>query len=343
MTYKRNNKRFSVKGRGTYLTKADFIMTYYADLEACKCFFFDMKWPTGYYCEKCGCTHHYYMKGKGSYRCCECHHDERLLSNTCFQDCKLPLNKLLYGIFLIYADKRSISSLELTEELNVNYKTACLLQTKCRLLMRSSNTKQMLDSSFYESDVVYIGAKSEGKQGMGTDKQAFLVILSTHKEHEYPMYVKLIEIEKDSGANIEAQFSKNVKMSKDRILNTDGKTTFNILKSNLQVKNDKINYQENESKLYFLNKIASNFKSTIQGIYHGIGKRMIPLYFSEFEWRFNHRHTKDFMGKICKYIRNSTIMTRKDIVTARIYILSIEVWNFLRDVKWALTLNNKRL
>lgn len=313
MKYKRNNSRFSVKGRGEYMTKSDFIIYYYCDLGHCREFFFAMKWPTGYYCEKCGCTHYYYMQSKNCYRCTQCQHDERLLTNTCFQDNKLPLNKLLYGIFLIFTDKRNISSLELAEELNVNYKTACLLQSKCRILMRNSNTEQALDSSFYESDVAYIGAPCENKQGMSTEKQAFLVILSTAQEHKYPMYIKLLEIEKDNGTSISTQFGKFVKMSKDRILNTDGKTTYNILKKDLTVKNEKILYSETEDKLYFLNKIISNFKSAMLSTYHGIGKRMIPLYFSEFEWRFNHRHTRDMLDKVSQYIRNSSVITKKNI------------------------------
>lgn len=52
MNYRRNNKRFSVAGRGEYLSTFDFIVKYYTNLEACYRFFFDMKWPTGYYCEK---------------------------------------------------------------------------------------------------------------------------------------------------------------------------------------------------------------------------------------------------------------------------------------------------
>ena len=51
MNYRRNNKRFSVAGRGEYLSTSDFIVKYYTNLDACRKFFFDMKWPTGYYCE----------------------------------------------------------------------------------------------------------------------------------------------------------------------------------------------------------------------------------------------------------------------------------------------------
>lgn len=52
MYYKRNNKRLSVSGRGDYMSTSDFIVEYCTNLDACRKFFFDIKWPTGYYCEK---------------------------------------------------------------------------------------------------------------------------------------------------------------------------------------------------------------------------------------------------------------------------------------------------
>lgn len=212
MNYKRNNKRFSVAGRGEYLSTSDFIVEYYTNLDACRKFFFDMKWPTGYYCEKYGCTHYYFMKSKNCYRCAHCKHDERLFTNTIFQDNKLPLNVLLYGLFLIFTSKKGISSLELSEELKINYKTACLLQTKARILMKNSNSKKSLDSSFYESDVAYTGAPSHnGKRGLGTDKQPFLVVLSTEQENQYPLYIKLHEVTSDSGNLIQEFFDQYVK------------------------------------------------------------------------------------------------------------------------------------
>lgn len=54
----------------------------------------------------------------------------------------------------------------------------------------------------------------------------------------------------------------------------------------------------------------------ILGVYHGISKRMLPLYFSEFEWRFNHRSTKGILAKIGHYIQSSAIVTKKMITAS---------------------------
>ena len=150
------------------------------------------------------------MKSKNCYRCAHCKHNERLFTNTIFQDNKLPLNVFLYGLFLIFTSKKGISSLELSEELKINYITACLLQAKERILMKNSNSKKSLDSSLNESDVAYTGASSHNeKRGLGTDKHPFLVVLSIEQENKYPLYIKLHEVSVDLGNIIQA-FSINV-------------------------------------------------------------------------------------------------------------------------------------
>lgn len=81
---------------------------------------------------------------------------------------------------------------------------------------------------FYEADVAYIGSKSkeEHKQGVATEQQPFLVMLSTDKENKYPKFLKLMPVAVDSTNNIVRFISKKAILSKERILNTDGKQLF---------------------------------------------------------------------------------------------------------------------
>ena len=146
---------------------------------------------------------------------------------------------------------------------------------------------QFLDSDFYESDVAYTGAPSHnGKRGLGTDKQPFLIVLSTEQKNQYPRFVKMQEVTTDSS---------------------------NILKNRIEVNNEVIDYDNDNHRLYFLNKIISNLNSQFIDRFHGVTKRMLPLYYSEFEWRFNHRNCKSIMDKIKNYIMQSSIAARKMI------------------------------
>ena len=65
------------------------------------------------------------------------------------------------------------------------------------------------------------------------------------------------EVTTDSSNIIKGYFEKYVKMSKERKLNTAGKTTYNILKNRIEV----IDYDNDNHRLYFLNKIISKLNS----------------------------------------------------------------------------------
>ena len=81
-----------------------FSQTYANNPMKCVDFFFSMKWPTGFSCDRCD-SHDYYIikrigKTKTSYviECKNCHKQYSLLAGTVFQSCKLDLYKLLLGI-----------------------------------------------------------------------------------------------------------------------------------------------------------------------------------------------------------------------------------------------------
>ena len=93
------------------------------------------------------------------------------------------------------------------------------------------------------------------------------------------------------------------------MLNTDGEKGFNTLNEEIQVKNEKISYEEKNHT----------------GIYHGITKREMPLFLNEQEYRFNHRNMrKTVMDKIKKYLQKSFPISHRQIV----YILNISAPHF---------------
>ena len=294
----------------------DFTSKYCNNDEACYDFFWNAKYPDGFVCEKCGCTHYHKIVRHNVTACAECGHQHYLFAGTIFQDNKLPLYKLLLGLFLFFVSNKGISAIELRSHLDVNYKTALLLARKCRILMSDSNSTKRLDSLFYESDTAYIGSKAKepGHQGMGTTKQPFLTILSTGEENKYPHYVKLYPIPVDSSINIKTCFLKAAELSTDRTLNSDGKTTYNCLKDDLTVCNFHVDYKDPNHRLYWLNIVIGNIQNQIIGIYHGIAKRDLPLFLAEQEYRFNHRYTgSGMMDKVRKYFSSSYPCPRKVI------------------------------
>ena len=186
--------------------------------------------------------------------------------------------------------------------------------------MSLSNSDKLLESHFYEADVFNVGAKSKNKAGRGSEQQEILGVLSTDKENNYPQYIKLRLLKDYTGLSLKKNIERNCVLYQDAILNTDGEKGFNILNTQIQVKNEKVNYEEKNHRLFWLNIIIGNIKNNITGIYHGVAKRDMPLFVNEQEYRFNHRYTgNNMLNKVKEYLRKLFPIDHRQIV----YILNI--------------------
>lgn len=157
----------------------EFTQNYSNNINNCIEFFKSMKWPEGFSCDRCGC-HKYYLikrvgKTKTSYvlECSSCHKQHSLLSGTIFQSCKLDLYKLLLGIFLFFNENKGISAIELCSILDVNYKTALLLESKCRILMSLSNSDKLLNSLFMRQMSLILAQNPRIKQVVQVSSNLF--------------------------------------------------------------------------------------------------------------------------------------------------------------------------
>ncbi|MFQ6793865.1 MAG: transposase [Thomasclavelia sp.] len=51
---------------------------------ACVNYFFTIKRPTGFYCEKCGCVHYSFIKNRNVFECTKYGHQYYLFAGTVF-------------------------------------------------------------------------------------------------------------------------------------------------------------------------------------------------------------------------------------------------------------------
>ena len=70
-------------------------------------------------------------------------------------------------------------------------------------------------------------SKYKNKQGCGT-QQPFFIALSTLQDNTYPQSIKLKVIPKADSFTTKDFLSEVSVLSKDKVLNTDGKSTFNL-------------------------------------------------------------------------------------------------------------------
>ena len=108
-------------------------------------------------CPCCGSVDkHYFLKTRMQFRCKECFHTFSVTSGTIFASHKKPLKIYLLAIALFTNAVKSISALQLSRDLDVQYKTAWVLTHKIResLMLNQDDTKL---SGVCEIDGVYVG------------------------------------------------------------------------------------------------------------------------------------------------------------------------------------------
>jgi len=91
------------------------------------------RWENGEpVCPSCGGKDHYWLKTRRQWRCKACKHTFSVTSGTIFANHKLPLTTYLAAIALYSNTAKGVSALQVSRDLNVQYKTAFVLMHKLR-------------------------------------------------------------------------------------------------------------------------------------------------------------------------------------------------------------------
>jgi two-component system, sensor histidine kinase LadS len=152
-----NEENIQLQGSVKELTKARVMMQdvdfseftkIFADEDACYKYLADLKWTTDFKCTKCENTK--YTEGQGHYarRCTKCTYNESCTVNTIFHRNHIPIQKALYMLFLVYANKGDITNVELSEILSIRRSTCGKFSNKIKermKMLKSQPNPQNLD------------------------------------------------------------------------------------------------------------------------------------------------------------------------------------------------------
>jgi len=110
-------------------------------------------------CPSCGVCHEpYFISSRKQFRCKHCEHTFSVTSGTIFASHKKPLKIYLIAIALFTNAVKSVSALQLSRDLDVQYKTAWVLSHKIReSLMPKEYEEDEKLSGVCEIDGVYVG------------------------------------------------------------------------------------------------------------------------------------------------------------------------------------------
>jgi transposase-like protein len=108
------------------------------------------------YCPKCGCTTAYVISTTGRWKCKGCRHQYSVTSGTIFASRQLPVRDILLAIAIFVNGAKGHSALQLSRDLDCQYKTAFVLAHKIREAISSTDKGETV-SGEVEIDACYVG------------------------------------------------------------------------------------------------------------------------------------------------------------------------------------------
>jgi transposase-like protein len=124
-------------------------------------------------CPRCGVSDkHYFGKSRRQWRCTACGHTFSVTSGTIFANHKLPLRIYLAAIAIYCNAVKGLSALQLSRDLDVQYKTAFVLSHKLRESLLAQRDDAPLDGEV-EVDGAYVNGhvRPENKKADRIDRR----------------------------------------------------------------------------------------------------------------------------------------------------------------------------
>ena len=250
----------------------------------------------------------------GRWNCHDCHASFKVTCGWVFHGTKIPLQKWFLAIALIVNAKKSLSSHQLSRDLDLNQKTAWYIMTRIRSEMAKKGGALL--QGIIEADETYIGGKPRkpnksedfepSKRGRGTDKTA--VIGAVERGGKVVAQVA----ENLTGQRI-LEFVRSVVNLKNSELITDEFRAYELVGKEL--KHTIINHQEQfvdgDTHTNTLEGFWSLLKRAWYGQHHHYQTAYIPLYVAEQCYVYNYRKLECIFTK---FVKESMLLPSKEVV-----------------------------
>ncbi|MHB9056253.1 MAG: transposase [Paludibacteraceae bacterium] len=112
--------------------KPEIIQSFCEETDKALQFIADVKWEKGFVCHNCGHTNYCAGKTVASRRCTRCKKEESATAHTIFHNCKFPVNKAFYIVYMVCLQKRKVSANDLSMKLGINQMTCWKFRKKIK-------------------------------------------------------------------------------------------------------------------------------------------------------------------------------------------------------------------
>jgi transposase-like protein len=243
-------------------------------------------------CPRCGCLGVYEYKSRPLFKCKACDHQFSVTSGTIFASRKLPVQTILLAIAIFVNGAKGHSALQLSRDLDVQYKTAFVLSHKLREALTAEKAEATV-SGTVSVDGAYFGGHVRPANHVDNRVDRRLAVNQTGKRR-----VVVIAREKNGKTlpfvfktEPEALETLGQRIEIGSTVHADEATHWDALHSRYLTK--RINHQEAYSADGACTNDAESFFSRLRrseiGIHHHISGRYLSAYAHEMAWREDNR------------------------------------------------------
>jgi transposase-like protein len=251
-------------------------------------------------CPKCHSKNIVSIKDLGRYYCNKCSTTFSVLTDTIFENSRLPLTDWFMIIGLMLNAKKGISAKQIMRDAEITYKSAWYAAMRVRCAMIDNCHIEL--KNIIEMDESYVGGKPrkgkvpaneptlfkielEAKRGRGTNKIPVVGIV----ERKGNIVLKVIE--KLTSRNLLAMLKQNVKIDSAFLLTDEFKTykAMDKVIDHLVIEHKK-HYSKNGINTNTIEGFWAILKNSIRGQYVALSKKYLPLYLVQAQYIFNHRN-----------------------------------------------------
>lgn len=248
------------------------------------------------FCPRCGCVSIYTYKARRIFKCKGCNAQFSVTTDTIFASRKLALRDILAAIAIFVNGAKGHSALQLSRDLDVQYKTAFVLSHKIREALNNTTKAEKLTGEV-EIDGAYFG---------GYIKPANIKIHRLDRRTRYVQNGKrecVVVMRQRGGDALTSVFKAehdSVKTIEQRVADgstiyADDATGWDALHARYLTK--RINHSEAYSRDGACTNQAESFFSRLRraevGTHHSIAGPYLDMYAAEMSWRENHRRVSN--------------------------------------------------
>lgn len=244
------------------------------------------------YCPRCGTAAVYSYASRPIYKCKGCNHQFSVTSGTIFASRKLAIRDILLAIAIFANGAKGHSALQLSRDLDCQYKTAFVLAHKIREAIASEVNSQTV-SGEVEIDGAYFGGyvKPANRKENRRDRR-----LSENQSGKRRVVVVMRERDGRSQsivANAEHEAVPEIAkwVAKGSTIHADEASHWDALHARYLTK--RINHSEAYSDGEACTNMAESFFSRLRraeiGTHHHIAGPYLEAYSDEMAWREDHR------------------------------------------------------